>query len=227
MNKNYRNGEIDEKLRNAEFRPLDVMVTGCTGAGKSTTLNSLFEKNVAGVGHGADPFTMSVTSYRFTDNIRLWDTPGLGDGVEIDRRHEKKLIDCLWKTCVMDGRRYGLIDLVLVIADGSVRDLGTAYHLIKDIIVPNIQRDRILVAINQADMAMKGHHFDYDAHMPDATLKDFLEEQAASVQRRINEATGVKIIKPVYYSAEYNYNIDKFYDLIVDNIPNERRPLEF
>ena len=93
--------------------------------------------------------------------------------------------------------------------------------------MPNIQRDRILVAINQADMAMKGHHFDYDTHMPDATLKSFLEEQAVSVQRRIHEATGVKIIKPVYYSAEYNYNIEKFYDLIVDNIPNERRPLEF
>ncbi|MGN1417634.1 MAG: GTPase family protein [Oscillospiraceae bacterium] len=227
MNKNYRRNEIETKLRNGDYRPLDVMVAGCTGAGKSTTLNSLFEKNVAGVGHGADPFTMSVSSYRFTDNIRLWDTPGLGDGVEIDRRHEKKLIDCLWKTYVMDDRRYGLVDLALIIVDGSVRDLGTAYHLIKDIIVPNIQRNRILVAINQADMAMKGRHFNYDTCKPDAELKNYLEEQALSVQKRIHEATGVKIIKPVYYSAEYNYNIDKFYDMIVDHIPKERRSLNF
>ncbi|MGN0691752.1 MAG: GTPase family protein [Oscillospiraceae bacterium] len=227
MNKNYRRNEIETKLRNGDYRPLDVMVAGCTGAGKSTTLNTLFEKNIAGVGHGADPFTMSVSSYRFTDNIRLWDTPGLGDGVEIDRRHEKKLIDCLWKTYVMDDRRYGLVDLALIIVDGSVRDLGTAYHLIKDIIVPNIQRNRILVAINQADMAMKGRHFNYDTCKPDAELKNYLEEQALSVQKRIHEATGVKIIKPVYYSAEYNYNIDKFYDMIVDHIPKERRSLKF
>lgn len=227
MNSNYRNNEIEAKLHNADFRPLDVLVTGCTGAGKSTTLNSLFEKEVAGVGHSADPFTMTIESYRFTDNIRLWDTPGLGDGVEIDRQHEKKLIETLWRTYWHEDSDYGLIDLVLVIIDGSRRDMGTAYHLIKDIIVPNIQKDRILVAVNQADMAMKGHHFDYEHCRPDSALKTFLDEQADSIKKRIYEATGVNIIRPVYYSAEYNYNIDKFYDLIVDNIPTMRRPLQF
>jgi predicted GTPase len=39
-------------------------------------------------------------------------------------------------------------------------------------------------------------------------------------------ATGVKIIKPIYYSAEYNYNIDVLLDLLIDNIPKEKRILK-
>lgn len=40
----YRKNDIDNNLVNAGFRPLDLMVTGVTGAGKSSTLNTLFKK---------------------------------------------------------------------------------------------------------------------------------------------------------------------------------------
>ena len=40
--KYYRKNDIEKKLEKARFRPLDVMVTGVTGAGKSTTLNTIF-----------------------------------------------------------------------------------------------------------------------------------------------------------------------------------------
>ena len=42
--KYYRKNDIEKKLEKARFRPLDVMVTGVTGAGKSTTLNTIFKK---------------------------------------------------------------------------------------------------------------------------------------------------------------------------------------
>ncbi|MBP1548480.1 MAG: 50S ribosome-binding GTPase [Oscillospiraceae bacterium] len=226
MNRNYRADDIDYRLDIAGFYPLDVLVTGCTGAGKSTTLNSLFEKAVAGVGYGSDPYTMEVSPYLFTKKVRLWDTPGLGDGVESDQIHENKLKDILWNKCTIDNEEYALIDMVLVIVDGTVRDLGTTYHLIRDVIAPNIQTDRILVAVNQADMAMKGRHFDYCNCNPDRELTRFLDEQSESVRRRINEATGVNIERPVYYSAEYNYNVDGFYDYIIDHIPRCRRKLK-
>lgn len=44
-------------------RPLDVMITGVTGAGKSTTLNTIFQKTVAKVGDGAAPETMELDAY--------------------------------------------------------------------------------------------------------------------------------------------------------------------
>lgn len=221
----YRVGDIEKNLNIAKFRPLDVMVTGVTGAGKSTTLNTLFKKTVAKVGDGVDPETMELDSYSLNEDIRFWDTPGLGDGVEIDKVHCKKLIDLLYKTYSLDNNTYGFIDLALIIIEGSNRDMGTTYKLLNDIIVPNIQNDRIIVAINKADLAMSGRYWDYDNNIPLENLKKFLEEQSLSIQKRVKEATGISIKKPIYYSAEYGYNIDIFLNLIIDNMPNVRRPI--
>lgn len=221
----YREEDIEQNLIVANFQPLDVMVTGVTGAGKSTTLNTFFQKEVAKVGTGVDPETMELDSYSLNDVIRFWDTPGLGDGLRADQIHSEKIVDLLYKTYTLDEQQYGFIDLVLIIIEGANRDMGTTYKLLNEVIVPNIQKDRILVAINQADVAMKGRHWLKNENKPDVKLKTFLEEQALSIQRRVLEATGVEIVKPVYYSAEHNYNVDLLYDLIIDNMPKQRRKL--
>jgi hypothetical protein len=201
------------------------MVTGVTGAGKSTTLNSLFSKTVAKVGNGIEPMTMETGDYELNDVFRIWDTPGLGDGVENDKRHKKKLVELLQKTYTLDGKVYGFVDMVLVIIEGSSRDMGSTYTLLNDVLVPYIQNDRILVAINQADVAMKGRYWNQITSEPDTQLLNFLEEKALSVQRRVREATGVSILKPVYYSAAYKYNVCAILDFIIDNIPLQRREL--
>lgn len=221
----YRLSDIENKLSIAGFRPLDVMVTGVTGAGKSTTLNTFFQKTVASVGTGVDPETMELDFYSLNDSIRFWDTPGLGDGIQQDQIHKKKLVDLLYKTYSLDDNTYGFIDLVLIVIEGANRDMGTTYKLLNEVIVPNIQNNRILVAINQADVAMKGRHWLHQTNKPDEELKRFLENQATSIQKRVLEATGVNIIKPVYYSAEHNYNIHALFDLIIDNMPTQRRTL--
>lgn len=199
----YRKNDIDNNLVNAGFRPLDLMVTGVTGAGKSSTLNTLFKKIIAKVGDGVDPETMELNSYSLNDSFRLWDTPGLGDGIAIDKIHKKKIIDLLYKTYSIDENIYGFIDMVLVIIEGSNRDMGTTYQLLNEVVIPNIQSDRILVAINQADFAMKGRHWVQEKNVPDSELIAFLNNQADSIQKRVKEATGIKIIKPIYYSAKF------------------------
>jgi hypothetical protein len=220
--KNYRLQELQIKSKKAGII-FDVMVTGVTGAGKSTTLNTLFQKEVSKVGFGVDPETMNLESYTLNNAFRLWDTPGLGDGIQQDQQHSKKLIDLLYKDYSSFHQRYGFIDMVLVVIEGSNRDMGTTYKLLNDIIVPNFPKERILVAINQADVAMKGRYWDYTNNKPLPKLQQFLEEQATSIQRRVVEATGVDIIKPVYYSAECNYNIEKLLDLFIDNMPDTKR----
>ena len=223
--KDYRKNDIETRLSVAGFRPLDILVTGATGAGKSSTLNAILNGSTAKVGKGCDPETMKIGDYSLNDRVRLWDTPGLGDGVEKDAVHSKKLVDMLYKTYDMNGHTYGFIDVVLILIEGSVRDMGTVYQLINNIIIPNFQKDRIIVAINQADMAMKGRHWNEYTNSPDNELREFLEEKADSVRRRIHEASGVWIKKPVYYSAEYKYNIKALYDRLIDSIPTRRRSL--
>jgi predicted GTPase len=226
MYKDYRIEDILTNLMVMGINPLDVMVTGVTGAGKSTTLNSLFQKEIAVVGKGVDPETMTLDSYSLNDSFRLWDTPGLGDGIQKDQEHSKKIIDLLYKDYHKDDKQYGFIDMVLIIIEGSNRDMGTNYKLLNEVIIPNFQQKRILVAVNQADMAMKGRYWDKKENKPKEKLKNFLEEQVTSIQKRVKEATGVDIIKPIYYSAEYNYNIDKLMDLLVDNMPIKKRELK-
>lgn len=217
----YRHEELNEKSSRLGI-VFDVMVTGVTGAGKSTTLNTIFQKEVAKVGSGVDPETMNLDSYRLNNSFRLWDTPGLGDGKANDKNHCKSLISLLYKDY---GENHGFIDLVLVIIDGSSRDMGTTYKLLNEIIVPNFQKERIVVAINQADIAMKGRYWNHRDKKPERELIDFLESKSASIQERVMEATGINIRRPVYYSAEHNYNIDKLLDMLINSMPKEKRKL--
>lgn len=221
----YRIDDIKQGLNNMKIRPLDIMVTGVTGAGKSTTLNSFFQKKVTKVGDGVDPETMQLGNYKLNDTFRLWDTPGLGDGVLADQEHKKKIIDLLYKSYTINGSSYGFIDMCMVVIEGANRDMGTTYTLLNEVIVPNIQNDRIFVVINQADVAMKGRHWNHMNATPDIQLISFLEKQANSIQKRVKEATGINIIKPVYYSAQYGWNVKAVLDLVIDHMPLQRRAL--
>jgi len=158
-----------EKLKDMK---INILVTGATGCGKSSTINALFNGNVAQVGQGVDPETMDIAKYE-SDGLIIWDSPGLGDGKEADERHSRNIIS---KLLEKDKNGNALIDVVLVILDGSSRDLGTSYELINEIIIKTLQKsgenstDRLLVAINQCDMAMKGRNWNEETNRPEAAL---------------------------------------------------------
>ena len=222
--------KILKNIQNLKNQEINLMITGATGSGKSSTINAMFDADVAKVGIGVDPETMDIQKYTLK-NLILWDSPGLGDGKEADTRHAKNIINKLAET---DSNGKALIDLVLVILDGGSRDLGTSYELINQVIIPNLGQnaaDRILVAINQCDVAMKGKHWNNAINQPDETLKKFLEEKVDSVRRRIREGTGVDI-EPIYYSAGYKesetdkqnpYNLSKLLYYIIQHTPKEKR----
>lgn len=215
------------KLREKE---INIMITGATGCGKSSTINALFETEKAKVGVGVDPETMDIQKYEL-DKLILWDTPGLGDGKEKDIIHAKNITSKLHEK---DKDGNALIDLVLVILDGGSRDLGTSYELINSVIIPSLGengKDRILVAINQADMAMKGKYWNYELNKPEEKLEKFLNEKVESVKKRIKEGSGVDV-DPIYYCAGYKeegkdqclpYNLTKLLYYIVKNTPKEKR----
>ena len=220
--------ELKKNFLHLKEQKLNLMITGATGSGKSSTINALFNMEVAKVGVTSDPETMEITNYTL-GNLVLWDTPGLGDGKEADARHTKNIIN---KLLEKDEKGNLLIDLVLIILDGSSRDLGTSYELINNVIIPNLGEDknRVLIAINQADIAMKGRYWNYKENKPEPKLVDFLEEKVKSVSKRIKEATGLDIT-PIYYSAGFKedgikqnpYNLSKLLYYIIKHTPKEKR----
>ena len=217
-------------IMKAKDQPVNILITGPTGCGKSSTINAMFNMEVAKVGVGVDPETMEIQEYRL-GNLRIYDSPGLGDGKERDIAHAKKITELLNQR-ESDGN--ALIDLVLVIVDGSTRDLGTTYELIENVIIPALADEsdkRLLIAVNQADVAMKGKHWDHVNCRPDKVLTEFLNDKVRSIKERILKNTGVHV-EPVFYSAGYKeegeaqtppYNLSKLMLYILKAIPPKKR----
>ena len=233
--------KLTKKLLEMQKTKVNLMITGCTGCGKSSTINALFnvdkdplfvKNEYAKIGTSPDPETMEICRYEL-GNLIIWDTPGLGDGTKADEQHRKNILKKLHEKD-QDGNL--LIDLVLVIIEGTSRDMGTSYTLINEVLIPELgkdAKDRILVAINKADVALNNNskHFNYVTHQPDEKLKAFLIEKEESVRRRIRESTGVDV-ETMCYSAglkeddepqEAGYNLGKLLHYILQRTPEEKR----
>ena len=115
-----------EKLLHLTNEKFNLLMVGATGSGKSSTINALFDTQVAEVGTGVDPETASIDCYAL-DNFCIWDTPGLGDGVENDIAIAKAIKAKLSET---DPEGAQVVDMVLIVLDASTKDLGTVYTLL-------------------------------------------------------------------------------------------------
>ena len=204
------------KLKNEE---LNVLIVGVTGSGKSSTINAIFNVEKAKVGYGPDPETKDTKIYQL-DNLYLYDTPGLGDDPLQDSHYKENIIHMLNKT---NYKNEALIDIVLVIIDGTGKSLGTTYDLINNTIIPNIEeKNRVLVAINQCDLAMKCQGWNHKDNCPGRKLEKYLRDMTDSVKKRIKEGTAIDI-EPIYYSALKKYNISKLLSMIVRFTPVNKR----
>lgn len=237
IEKEIRNSDMDDsekesriaRLLSAKSQKINIMFVGGTGVGKSSTVNALFNMEVAKVGVSADPETDSINEYQL-QNLTIWDTPGFGDGKN-DIKTKKAIMK---KLAEVDEKGKPLIDLVLVILDASSRDFSAAYELIKNVIKPsfgNETRRRTLVALNQADVAMKGRYWDYEKNEPQEELLKYLKDEVDTVEKRILSETGYTI-RPVFYSAGFKdgdnkqgdpYNLSKLMYYITLSVPKNKR----
>jgi len=219
-------------LLKASSRKINLLLVGSCGVGKSSTINALFDMSVAKVGVGVDPETKEIVKYDL-GNLTIWDTPGLGDGLEADKAHINQIAR---KLAELGKDRNLLIDIVLVMLDASSKDLAVSFDVINNTLIPCLGEDnahRILIGLNQSDMAMKGRHWNYEQNMPDSVLRGFLTKKSNSVKKRVFDATGV-IIEPVCYCAGYTedngeqqapYNLSKLLYYILMAVPSEKRLL--
>lgn len=221
----HTNGNSEESnyllshLNSLKDQKLNILFVGATGVGKSSTINAIFDKEIATVGEWVSPETSIIDKYEI-DNLILWDTPGLGDTPEKDNKYAKSIASLLTSK---DEQGHFMIDAVVVLVNATSKDLGTVYEMLNKVIVPYLHDNkRIIIAINQADIAMSGRNWDYDNEVPNPVLLNYLEEKVVSVKHKINSIFGIDIT-PVYYSATHHYNISKLLLAIMKAIPLEKR----
>lgn len=218
-----------EKLKESK---VNLLIVGATGVGKSSTVNALFntdnmiETETASIGHHAQPETKHLKKYCL-GNLNIWDTPGLGDGLD-DKYIKLDIEELLYRKT---KRNYGLIDLAIVILDGSSKDLSTSIDIINKILIPNLGKKpekRILIAINKIDLVKSGRYWDRNKNKPMDHLTKYLDQMIDDMQSRIYQATNVSIV-PIIYSAgdiEHShlpYNLLEFINNILVNLPDEKR----
>ncbi len=219
--------DIDEESKNqllanlVKFtsKELHILIVGGCGCGKSSTINALFNMDIAQVGYGVDAETQQVSAYKL-DNLYLHDTPGIGESPTADERHKENIKSALQE---VDSDGNAVIDVVLVIVDGSNRDMRSSFELINEVIIPNLQhKDRILIGINRCDLALDGKGWIEKYNYPNEELLQRLKDKSESVRRRIKEDTGVDV-EPIFYSALYKYNISKLLSYLVKSAPTQKR----
>lgn len=221
------NADIDEESKNqllanlVKFmsKELHILIVGGCGCGKSSTINALFNMEIAEVGYGVDAETQQVSAYKL-DNLYLHDTPGIGESSTADKKHIENIKEALQE---VDSDGNAVIDVVLVIVDGSNRDMRSSFELINEVVIPNLHnKDRILVGINRCDLALDGKGWIEKYNYPNEELLQRLKEKSDSVRRRIKEDTGVDV-EPIFYSALYKYNISKLLSHLVKSAPTRKR----
>lgn len=224
--------KVFEKIKNTK---VNVMVVGGTGVGKSSTINGLFEnagvESSAKVGESGRPETMEVKSYSL-NNVVIWDTPGLGDSTEQDARHIQKITKLLNDK---DEDGHPLIDVALLVVDGSSRDFGSVYKLIKDVIAPNLNQNgdtsRLLIAINKIDKIKHHSYWDTVNNCPTEKLQVHINDLVTTVQDRIEADTGFRPEIITYCAGESDngemlqtpYNLGKLLSFLLDRVPSKKR----
>lgn len=231
----------DSRIKDMFNQKLGILIVGGTGVGKSSTINALFERENGGkiveqnakVGGGGDPITQEIAKYEL-GNFTIYDSPGLGDSTENDKKHAEKIKELLLsKDDIKDEAK---IDLVLLIGNCSAgRDLESSYKLLREVLIPYFDKDRILVAMNKCDKASDeiDENFDYVKNEPSKELVEYLEKYTKGIKERIKKENDGVDVEVIYYSAgSYSekkqkkqpaYNLNKLLYYIVKKTPIKKR----
>lgn len=228
---NSEQQELIGLLDRMKSQKINILITGGTGTGKSSTINALFKNKVAKVGTTLKAQTMETEKYEI-DNLTIWDSPGLGESDEADKIHSQKIIELLKKKEPFNNKL--LIDLVLVIIDGSARQFKPTYELINEVLIPNIEKERIVIAVNKIDkIDTVDEAWDKVNNKPTKELQDYLEQVIIpEIKENILTKTGVKI-EPIYFKAgatitrtgeqKPGYNMSKLLYYLLKAIPSQKR----
>lgn len=219
---------VINRLKNEE---INLLIVGETGVGKSSTISALFGGTLTDkIKSGQKPMTKEIERYSL-DNLIIWDTPGLGDSTENDKSYAKKIEELLNKR---NEKGEFLIDVVLVVISASNRAMDSTFKVIKEVVIPNMKKENIVIAINKIDSALDDYWDKvHNCPLQNPEVSKYLENEIIKpINKRIKEETNLDII-PIYYAAgkidilskkqNPGYNLRKLFSCILEATPLKKR----
>lgn len=162
-----------------------ILVIGRTGVGKSTLINNLLGKEVAGVGHTLKSETPMVKPHEYSVEgvpIIVYDTPGLGDVIceEDEAKHLDNMKDLLAKKKIhLVVCCFQMTKTLVVSSDqGALRK----YHRI------GVDWKKSIIALTFADALYIPNN---ERNYPNFRMSDFFDRSVASWQSKIEKLIAV------------------------------------
>lgn len=222
----FKKSTLQLRLHELEDQPLNIMVAGPKGVGKTTTIKAMFGNDLA------EEFNASSGITRFQNgNLVVWDYPGHNG----DEQHDKMLDMQIGSTLSeSDTEGNPLIDMVVVVLDAAERNLNQGYRLICDVIVPALGNDfesRLVVGLNKVDLASHSYEWDFINDSPSNEVEIWPESTAALIRHCMLDESGLEIA-PVCYAADFErsngegrrpFNTIKLLNQIVAKLPAEKQ----
>jgi small GTP-binding protein len=142
-------GDVTEsaELQAFLYKPVNIIIIGKTGSGKSTLINNIFAEDVVKAGHSLKRGTESVTPIKGEVDgfhVTIYDTPGLEDkDTEAEKRHLAQIEDLI--------NREDIHLAILCISMKETRVEGSHLRTLKQYSKKGLNLENSVIALTFAD----------------------------------------------------------------------------
>lgn len=213
------------KVQSQINQPFKVAIVGQSGVGKSTTINAVFGVNnyVSDIAEGTTKIEEQTFDIDGRYKMIFYDTPGLNNDIDKDQEYLKMYEDIL-PQC----------DVIMYIINAATKNFGEDCRILKEHIIPLCKEKEIMqnviIAINKIDAIGESDsnnpecHWDIANNVPTPHLKELIKVRLTDMQEKLiledilgaDEKNDITLKRYVFYSAVYEFNIQRFITAILE-----------